>query len=124
METETALLTLYKGVAFRLPALQLGVDESPREKRQAHECPREMRVVAASEDALFERHKKQWLQKKTALLKRNRNKTENQLQSDGHQTSIVESPQSELNDSLDAMGFLARELTVCLQLFIFNSPYL
>ena len=115
MEAETASLSLHKSIAFRLPALQL--DASPLEKRQANECPREMRVLAASENAVYDRRMRQWLKKRTAFLKHNQRKVSSDT--DLQTFSVSELPQEILKNSNDAMGFLAREITVCCSLFGF-----
>lgn len=111
METETASLVHYNGVAFRLPSLQLNDDLSPREKRKGNKCPREIRALAASESALYDMRVKQSLQKRTAFLKRNFKKLKTEISV--KETSLIESSQRRLKDSYEAMGFLARELTVC-----------
>ena len=111
MEAETASLPHYNAIAFRLPFLKLNVDSSPREKSQGNECPREMRALAASESALYDTRVKQCLQKRAVLSRRNCKELKTEDRVEG--TSAVESPQSRLRNSVDAMGFLARELTVC-----------
>lgn len=116
METEVVSLAPSNGIAFRLPALQPDVSSVPRKTRQSVHgriaCPREMRAIAASEGILCDKQEKQWIRKKAALMKRRREKTKQELDLEAHQTSIDESLTNELKDSYDAMGFLARELTV------------
>ena len=104
-----ASYTVYKGIKFRLPALQLDAIRNPR-KGHSRECAREARALNASESALKNKRMKEWLQKRSALLKNNGKKLRNE--SNERKTSEIEVYQETLRDSFDAMGFLARELTV------------
>ena len=110
MEAQTASYTVYKGIKFRLPALQLDAIRNPRKKGHSRECAREARALNASESTLKNRRMKEWLQKRSALLKNNGKKLRNE--SIERKTSEIEVYQETLRDSFDAMGFLARELTV------------
>lgn len=117
MATEAAMSTLYNGVAFRLPALQLDANEEPRNSRPTQDCknacPRETRALAASESALFQRQERQWSQKKAALSRLKRCKADSQCELETHEASIEKQGNDKLSSPIDAMGFLARELTVC-----------
>ncbi|XP_065062799.1 uncharacterized protein LOC135689488 isoform X1 [Rhopilema esculentum] len=119
MQTEAANLTLYRGAAFRLPALQRDRNEDPRDNQPpskvAHICPRELRAMQASESTLVAKQRRYLLQKSKALLKRKRN-----VEIVGRCSPLLPSinnsrqqadEKSDLQNSVDVMSFLTRELT-------------
>ena len=131
MQTEAANLTLYRGAAFRLPALQRDRNEDPGDSQPpskvAHICPRELRAMQASESTLVAKQRRLLLQKSKALLKRKRNaeiveRCSPLLPSINHSRQQADE-KSDLQDSVDVMSFLTRELTVSGMLPILKASF-
>ena len=119
MDTETATIPSYNGVAFRLPALPRDTSSDTKDKdtRDRNGCPRELRVAAASENSIMGKQKRFMLQKSRALMKRKREveKVEDKIKLPRDATSELPDlgiTSSALMDAADAMGYLVRELTV------------
>ena len=119
MDTEAVTAPSYKGVAFRLPALQRDTSSDAKDKytRGRKGCPRELRVAAASEDSVMAKQKRLALQRSRALMKRKREEDRVEDKTELPRDDTSELPDlgltsSALMDAADAMGYLVRELTV------------
>ena len=119
MDTETATIPSYSGVAFRLPALPRDTSRDAKDKdtRDRNGCPRELRVAAASENSIMEKQKRFMLQKSRSLVKRKReeDKVEDKIKLPRDATSELPDlgiTSTAWMDAADAMGYLVRELTV------------